>query len=132
MIKQIFLSIGGGTTSTLTYLTIAYLLDYIINPKISNIIALFLGAVLNFIFQSNVFLTKSLTQSHIYKYIIVEMSIILSNQLSVMYGVDNKNKYITYIPEKYQKYYNTIMRIIVSAIVGIVISFPLRKYWVFI
>jgi len=49
----------------------------------------------------------------------------------VSYLIDNANKYKSRLDEKLKPYYNTLSRIVVGAIIWIILSYPLRKYWVF-
>ena len=127
------MSMLSGTTATLLYLSTAFILDIFINNKISNMIALFAGACLNYILQYKTFMSKTvLSYTILMKFIVSEVLVLGSAQLSVSYLLDKKNKYKHKLPANLQEYYNTIVRILVAWVVFVIISFPIRNYWVFI
>ena len=129
--KFIFSSLSG-ITATITFLIISSLLDKILNNKVSNVIGLISGAIVNFILQSKTFVGKNINYSkYIYKYILSEFLILGTNQLIETHLLNNKNKYIKYLPEKYKKKYNTITRSITGILVWSILSFPLRNLFVF-
>ena len=53
--RELFGSALGGTISTGIFILTARFLDYSMNPKTSNLIAVILGGIFNFIFQSIAF-----------------------------------------------------------------------------
>ena len=130
-IKQICLSAFSGTTSTGSYLLIAHFLDSFINPKTSNIIAAIIGAIINFILQSYSFSGK-FTLSKIHTYIISEVFILGFAQLGFIFFLDYNLIKREILPIWLQKYYNTLIRIIVAIAGFFLISFPMRKYLVFV
>ena len=133
MWKKIVMSMLSGSTVHIFYLLIAFILDKFMNNKTSNLIALFSGAILNFILQYNVFMKKTaLLHKIVIKYLISELLIIGSVQLGVSFLLDNKDKYKRKLPTSLQKYYNTIIRMFVAMVVSLLISFPIRNRWVFI
>lgn len=133
LVKKGFQSAGSGMIATIVFLSVSYILDKRINVSTSNLIALLIGAVINFILQSFIFLDKTLLNfNHITKYIFAEIIILSADQLLDSYLLENKKKYISYFPHQFQKYYNTIIRLIVAALVWMLIAFPLRNYWIFI
>lgn len=129
--KLIFSSLSG-ITATFTFLFISFLFDKIINDKISNSIGLLCGAIVNFILQSKTFISKHIHYSkYIYKYIISEIFVLSANQIIESYLLNNKQKFIKYLPDKHKKNYNTFTRFITGTIVWTILSFPLRYLWVF-
>ena len=133
LIKKGFLSAGSGIIATTIFLSLSFILDKVINKYLSNLISLLVGAVLNFILQKDVFLDKNLLKvNHIIKYLIAELIILGSDQILDSYFLKNRKKYISYIPVSLHKYYNTIVRLFISGLVWMLISFPLRNYWIFI
>ena len=133
LVKKGFQSAGSGMIATIVFLSVSYILDKRINVSTSNLIALLIGAFVNFILQSFIFLDKTLLNfNHITKYIFAEIIILSADQLLDSYLLENKKKYISYFPHQFQKYYNTIIRLIVAALVWMLIAFPLRNYWIFI
>ena len=133
LIKKGFQSAGSGMIATIIFLSVSYILDKRINVSTSNLIALLIGAFVNFILQSFIFLDKTLLNfNHITKYIFAEIIILSADQLLDSHLLENKKKYISYFPHQFQKYYNTIIRLIVAALVWMLVAFPLRNYWIFI
>ena len=129
----LLLSAGGGIFSTNIFLLGGYILDYFINPKYANLIALLISAVINFILQTRVFVGKNEFKNHIIKkYLGSEIIIITFSQLCLIYLIKHKKDYIKKLPKEIQLYYTTVARIITSVVVFLFISFPLRKLWVFI
>jgi len=122
-------SMTAGAFVSVVVLAIAAFLDTLINPKMANVISLLIGLVINFVLQQMVFVTNAST--HLVKYIIADILILGSNQYMVSYLIDNANKYKSRLDEKLKPYYNTLSRIVVGAIIWIILSYPLRKYWVF-
>ena len=123
----------GGTFVTFLYLIISNYLDKFINPKYSNMISLLISATINFLLQSYTFLEKHTDITKIiHKYLISEVIILSLSQLGVIYFLDNKNIFIKFISKRFQKYYNSFVRIIVASLIFLLVSFPLRKNWFFI
>ena len=133
MWKKIAMSILSGSTATLLYLSVAFILDRLMNDKTSNMVALLAGACLNFILQRKTFMEKTVSsQAVLMKFIISEVLILGSAQMGVASLLDNKQKYQQKLPVALQKYYNTIVRMFVATVIFVLISFPIRNYWVFI
>ena len=131
-LQQLLFSMFSGTSSTLVYLGLGHILDFIMNAKYSNFIALITGGVLNFIMQSYAFSGKTgIHNNNLTKYLIAEIFIIMGSQLGVSYFLDEKHIDQNKLPSFLHKYYNTIVRLVVASLVFIFISFPLRKLWVF-
>lgn len=126
-------SAGGGIFSTSIYLLGGHILDYFMNAKYSNFIALIISAVVNFVMQTRTFVGKrGVNNNNIEKYFVSEIIIITLSQLGLIYLINHKKDYTRKIPKKIQAYYTTVARIIAASMVFIFISFPLRKLWVFI
>ena len=130
-LRQLLFSMFSGTSSTLIYLGLGHFLDYIMNAKYSNFIALITGGVLNFIMQSYTFSGDARVGKNFTKYLIAEIFIIGGSQLGVSHFLDEGHIDKDKLPTFLQKYYNTIVRITVACLVFLFISFPLRKLWVF-
>ncbi len=132
-VKQIILSGVSGALATSTYLLSGHILDFYMNPKYSNVIALLIGAIFNFILQSRVFLPNAkFNQPLIIRYVISEILIMFLCQWGVIYFIDHKDHYIKKLPKYFRKYYNTVARSITSMMVFVAVSFHLRKQWVFV
>lgn len=127
-------SMGAGAFVSILVLGVAAILDTFINPKTANFISLLVGLVINFILQQMVFIPTRSSNTAIYllKYIIADVLILGSNQYLVSYLIDNKEEYKRYVENTLDPFYNTISRIIVGAIIWVILSYPLRKYWVFV
>ena len=134
-IYQMIKSMFGGTLATGVFIVSSYFMDHIIDPKISNAVALLLGATCNFFLQQLAFLSHTKeAHSRIVKFLISEVFILGGAQLGVTYLLDNEKVVERHMPKqllRYTKYYNTFIRFAVTALVFIFISYPIRKYWVF-
>ena len=129
-INEIFKSGSGGVISTGLYILIAHYLDKLIDAKTSNAIALIASGIFNYIIQSVVFASDKIG-TNIDKFMVLQFIILIPNQVVVNYFINNKDKYIEKLPKLLRRYYNMIIRIIIASIIFIVISYPIRKYWVF-
>jgi putative flippase GtrA len=118
-VKEFSKSNLAGFVAGLTYVLVSKLLDRVINPRISNIIGLLCGSVVNFVMQSYIFnCLKKLDKNICGKYIASEFIIMITNQILFM--------------SIYMKRFNTtVTRICIAIIISLGVSFPLRKYWVF-
>jgi len=133
MWQKLGMSAISGTVAHVFYLILAYVLDKFMNSKTSNIIALLASAILNFTLQYFVFMRNFVFMSNILiKYVISEVLIIGSVQLGVSFLLTNKKTYKRRFPASLQKYYNTLVRMFVTIIVSLLLSFPTRNYWVFV
>lgn len=110
---------GAGFVAGLLYILVSKLLDKKIGPRLSNIIGLVTGSVVNFVLQSYTFKCMDKMNKHMCgKFIASELIIMLCNQVIFL--------------SVYRKKFNaTITRIIVAIIIGFSVSFPIRKFWVF-
>ena len=122
----------GGVLSTFIFIFGGHILDSVINPKYANYIALLISAFFDFIMQLWTFTHKTQISNHIIaKYIISEVLITTLTQLSIIYLIDYKKYYIKKVPKIILSYYTTFSRIIVTAILFVFVTFPLRKFWIF-
>ena len=131
-------SMVGGTTATVIFIMVSFVLDKIMSAKISTAIALIVGAICNFFMQQKAFLNTTKSQgSHSWKFFVSEFFVLGSSQYGVGYLLDNKKDAEKYIEKKfknikkYEKYFNTFIRLFIAGLVFIFVSFPIRKYWVF-
>ena len=130
--KEITSSVGIGLFIALLVVLLGYILDMYIDPIWANFIALVVGLVFNFILQQMVFGNKkSQLWSQIMRYTIADVFILILNQWLMVQLINNETEWSKYLPEEYRKYYISVCRLSVGAIVWIVVSFPIRKYWVF-
>lgn len=123
--KELLISMSGGICSEISFLTTGYLLDNVINTDVSNFIGLIIGGIINFIFQKGAFLNNSLTYLIIIKYLIVDLILYAYLEFSYIYFENKIHKVNKAIVN------HTTLRIILSIIGFIFISFPLRKYFAF-
>ena len=123
IIKQfIYVSITS-CFSAITYLIISNYLDNIISPIYSNAIGLMIDVLLDFFFQSYIFIQKILFDYDLIKRFITLkiITLLVSQVLFVIYY-----KFL-YNP----KIKNLYIRILISILIFIFLIFPLSKYYVF-
>lgn len=136
--KKIIKSMIGGTTSTMIYLSLSYILDFFINNNISTGISLIIGSICNYYFQQKAIVNTSiLSIEYGYKFFISDFFVLGSNLYGSSYLLGRKKDIVSYFENIYQdihlykKYYNVLIRLSVTMMVFFTISFPLRRYWVF-
>jgi len=125
MITKQFLLVSLSTGfSSILYLLISKILDNFISPIYSNAIGLLVDIILDFIFQSLIFLNKiNLYNTNLLiKFIGSKIITTLSSQ--ILFTI-----YILYFGKKNNNL--TLLRIIISLLVFIFLVFPLSKYFVF-
>ena len=137
-LKKMFKSMAGGTTATIIFIMVSFALDQFMSAKISTGIALIIGAICNFFMQQKAFLNTTKSQGdHSWKFFVSEFFVLGSSQYGVGYLLDNKKDAEIYIEKKfknikkYEKYFNTFIRLFIAGLVFIFVSFPIRRYWVF-
>lgn len=122
---------AGGITSGVA-LSLSALLDNFMDYTIANFIGLFVAMFVNFILQERIFLgrieTKQNNIKYFIKYFIADLLILGTNQILFYLVIKYKKKLLKFINKDY---YNLIWRTIIGSIVWMVISFPIRKNWVF-
>ena len=130
--QELLISVVIGLTTALIVITVGYILDKYLSGETSNLIALIIGLLCNYIMQDLVFDKKLRSfKSKIFRYMIADVIIITCNQYMMTYLIQNEDKFKDKLPENLQNLYLTICRIIVGLIVWVGISFPMRKYWVY-
>ena len=137
LVKMVKSMMGGGTAAII-FVSTSYVLDKIMNAKLSSALALLVGAICNFYMQQRAFLNTSKADMKFgRRYICLEIIILGCCLFGVNMLLDRKKEIQSAVTmntetlEKFDKYYNTMVRIIVAMIVFVVISFPVRRYWVF-
>jgi hypothetical protein len=116
-------SLTTGFTSIL-YLIIAKILESYTSPIIANGIGLIVDIILDFLFQSLIFLDNINLKKYslIVKFIISKLITSITSQILFII-------YIKYF--KIKNFDNTFIRIIISILVFLFLVFPLSKYFVF-
>ncbi len=121
----IVLIVNGGAT----------ILDNMgVDEKLATFIALVVGLIVNFLMQFKIFVINS-KNSYIYMmftYILTDILILIINQLMFNYSVDNEKDIKTYLPTILQDNYLLFIRLTIGGFVWCIVSYPLRKYWVFV
>ena len=123
-----------GLTTFLIVNGLAIVLDnFGVDVKWSSLIALIVGLCYNFFMQFRLYIirTKNSLPYMIFTYMITDLMIIVGYQYLFTKGVDDEKTLKDYLPTSLQDYYVEILRVLVGVIVWVVLSYPLRKYWVF-
>jgi putative flippase GtrA len=105
-----------------------------VNDKLSTFIALLIGLIVNFVLQFKIFIIKS-KNSYTYMlvtYLITDFIILLTNQILFNYSVDHKKEFTPYLPSILEDNYLLFIRLVVGAFVWCILSYPLRKYLIFV
>ena len=105
-----------------------------VNEKLSTFIALLVGLIVNFVLQFNIFIIKS-KNSYTYMivtYLISDCLILLTNQILFNYGLDHKKDFTPYLPSILEENYLLFIRLVSGAVVWCGLSYPLRKYFIFV
>ena len=131
MNSNYYLALKAGFITTFIYLFTSYVLDFFIDPVISNGISLIISIFINLILQAEIFLKGKLYTSHIIKFFIAEIIILIIDQFLVNYFIENKDYYNQFLSQNFKKYYITIIRFLTTVFIGFLISFNLRQYFVF-
>lgn len=121
----IVLIVNGGAT----------ILDNMgVDEKLSTFIALVVGLIVNFIMQFKIFVTTSKNNFTymILSYLFTDILILIINQLMFNYGVDNEKDIKKNLPTILQKNYLLFIRLTIGGFVWCIVSYPLRRYWVFV
>lgn len=127
-------TIGVGLVTLFIVTGLGALLDeFGLDPKWSSFVALLVGLIYNFFMQFKIFVIKTKTSMHymLAAYLVSDLLILTSNQLLINYGINHQKEWEAYLPSNIQDYYFILIRLIVGAFVWIILSYPLRKYWVF-
>ena len=113
----------------------AGVLDYMgVNKKWSTFIALIVGLIVNFIMQFKIFIIKTDKSytSMLITYLITDIIILVLNQVLFNLSVDYEKEIKPKLPLTIQENYVLACRLIIGGFVWGVLSYPLRKYWVFV
>lgn len=111
----------GASFSQIVAIGISYILDFKINIKTSNFIGNFIGFLVNYVFQVRAFNAQGGNKTKHFIYFSLQEAItILVNQILFVYFLKTQHKLTP-----------TILRIIIATIVFFIVSYPLRKRWVF-
>lgn len=131
-IIEIFESISGSTSAFISYILLSHILDHFITVKESNLISLLVSSIINFIIQTKIFSHGKLTNYKIGKYLFVNIIEIITNQTALLYLLKKKKEVLKQIPNNFiKRHYNTFIRILITLILFIFISYPTRKYWIY-
>tara|TARA_Y100000591_G_C21738065_1_gene647782 strand:+ start:363 stop:788 length:426 start_codon:yes stop_codon:yes gene_type:complete len=137
-LKELVLSGAYSSFWSVIFLFISYLLDFIMPKFYSTLIGYALTAMGNFVMQLKLFSSKGMAYKTMGKYMILSFIEMATVSIFGHYIMDHKkyletkyNKYIDDFEKKFKKYYPTISRTISLSITFLIISYPLRKYWVF-
>lgn len=105
-----------------------------VNEKLSTFIALLVGLIVNFVLQFKIFIIKSKNNYTymIVTYLISDFVILLTNQLLFNYGVNHKKEVTPYLPSIVDDNYLLFIRLLIGGFVWCVLSYPLRKYFIFV
>lgn len=123
-----------GLTTFLIMNGLAIVLDkFGVEVKWSTLIALIVGLLYNFLMQFRLYIIRSKNSLPymIFTYMITDLMIILGYQYLFTKGVDDEKTLKEYLPTSLQDYYVEILRVLVGVLVWVVLSYPLRKFWVF-
>ena len=128
-IKQLGLSALTGSIASSLDLYIAYKLDSYIGTAKSNLIGLVMDCITDFIMQQYVFIGKlNITGSLTQKFVISKVITTIASELLFIYLV----KHIDQLKLRGTKHEKLAeLRILINIIVFIILSYPLRKFWVF-
>jgi putative flippase GtrA len=133
-IKLGLLSIMAGGITSMIAIGISALLDKLMKSTISNLIGVLIAMCFNFIWQHFIFVGKMKAMSSLFliKYLMSDVIILGSAQILFILALKYKDTIIDKFPDEYKKYYNSIMRLLISSVIWVIFSFPLRRYWVFV
>ena len=133
-IKVGILSMMAGGITSLLATGISALLDGFMKSTVSNFIGVLIAMCFNFIWQQFIFVgkIKSLTGIFLFKYLLADVLILGSAQLLFILAIKYKDNVEDKFPDSLKEYYNSIMRLIIAAVIWFIFSFPLRRYWVFV
>ena len=126
--KFIESSIVGILSTVIGQLGVSYYLDPMVGTHMSNIIGLVIEAILDFFGQEYAFTGKTTTSAEITKKFIIGkvISITLSQLLFLL--ILPKLKLVRSI---FGNWTLTAGRLFVGSVIFLIITYPLRKYWVF-
>lgn len=126
----------AGSSSLLTSLgfyVLAYVLDWAMKPSLSTLISLVIMTATNLFFQYGILHPKgkSFDYALFYRYPVGIGLDLFITYYGCKFFFDRREKYIKYLPEAWKSNYNTIVRMFVSTPLYFVLSYPIRRYWIF-
>ena len=100
------------------------------NLFITRILNIFLG-FMNFPLRKTFFINNIaiLPWQLLYFYFATKVDFL--SEILINYGVDREKFYKMYLPEFLREYYVNVVRLVAGAFVWVILSYPLRRYWVF-
>lgn len=130
---EFILSSLGSLVSNILYYSVAIILSVFIGPNVANFLGLVSSGVFNYHVQPRIFTMKGGTfnkQMRIRFLINVSITIAVTE---LMYILLKRLvwKYRPDIPKKHE-HWTIFIRIIIGAIVYVCITFPMRKYFVYV
>ena len=132
--KKFMLSSISSLGATILFFGIAHVLDHVIKPLTSTLVAIFISAIVNFIVQFMILEPpgKGLSYSLLYKFPISHSIEMIITYYGCQYFFIRRERYIKYFPDSLKPQYNTIVRLLVLFLHFIFISYPNRRYWIFV
>ena len=126
-------SAAASTFTTFLFFGIAILFDYDFNPSLSTLLATLISTTINMYFQFKVLYPahKKWSNSLFYKYPLGHAVDIATTYYACKFVFDRREKFIKYFPDYLEPYFNTIVRCIVMVLHFILVSYPVRRYWIF-
>ena len=138
MRKAFFLSGFFSFFWSVIFLMLSRVLDKFIPHSVSTLLSSMLTSIGNFFVQYYIFTKDHMSFNHVMKYstlaVIETLSITLVAHVLIKNRVyiDKKlEKVIADIKKEWNQYYSTIARTVAGILCFVVISYPLRKKWVF-
>lgn len=134
---QAFLSAVVGGVLVVIYLSITDVLDNYMSVNMSNIVGLIIDYTLNFIAQQYVFYGKvRLHTKLVHRFIVGNTLSMGCTQFAFVYGKKYYDKFIEKVIEKTNIKLSddmkiTIWRYLSNALMFLLVTFPLRKYYIF-
>ena len=133
--KEALLSASVGGVLVIVYLSIASFLDRFMSDNLSNMLGLIIDYLLNLFAQQYIFYGKITFQKDLmWRFFMGNGAALIATQVIFIYGrdyyeelFDDINEY-THIDPKYKL---TIWRYLSNVLTFFIITFPLRKYYIF-
>ena len=131
-IKFVYSGIASGFT-TLLFFIVSSASDKFTTPANATLIGAIISTLANFMFQFRILYPphKAISHDMYYKYPIGHILDISTTYLGSKFIFDRKKKLIKYLPPSMKPYFNTIARLIVMTFLFLLISYPIRRYWIF-
>lgn len=131
--QQAILSGGIGGVNVVIYLTICKMFDHYMSENASNMVGLIIDFVLNYLSQQLVFYGKIMFKKDLmYRFFIGNTISIAAAQLLFVYGRPIYMKIMKRYPHIVKSNYRvTLWRYISNVMVYLLVTFPLRKFFIF-